>query len=124
MYKEPGHCPALSVFVFGIYLLLLGAVLILAPNLLLFVFQMPLTTEVWIRVTGMLVLFLGIYYVSARRADLRPFYLWTVYVRSSVIVFFAVFVILGFAPIPLILFGVVDLLGALWTLLALRATRS
>jgi hypothetical protein len=113
----------LSVFVFGIYLLLLGAVLVIAPNFLLSIFQIPPTTEVWIRVAGMLVLFLGVYYVLAARADLRPFYAWTVPVRSTVILFLIAFVLLGYAPSQLILFGVIDLLGALWTLLALRASK-
>ena len=116
--------PALSVFVFGIYLLLLGAVLVIAPNLLLSIFQIPPTTEVWIRVAGMLVLLLGVYYVLAARAELRPFFAWSVYVRASVIFFFIAFVLLGYAPSQLILFGVVDLLGALWTFFALRASKS
>ncbi len=104
--------PALSVFVFGIYLLLLGAVLIIAPNLLLSIFRIPPTTEVWIHVAGMLVLLLGVYYVLSARAELRPFFAWSVYVRASVIFFFIAFVLLGLAPSQLILFGVVDLLGA------------
>jgi hypothetical protein len=48
----------------------------------------------------------------------------TVYACSSVIVFFAAFVLLGFANAPLILFGVVDLLGAIWTGLALRSAET
>ena len=78
---------AVSVFVFGIYLLLLGAVLVIVPNVLLTVFFVPPTNEVWIRVVGMLILFLGVYYVLAAHAELRQFFPWTVYVRSSVIVF-------------------------------------
>ena len=46
---------------------------------------------------------------------------WTVYVRSTIIVFFAAFGRLGFASAPLVLFAVVDLLGAFWTHTALRA---
>jgi hypothetical protein len=48
----------------------------------------------------------------------------TVYTRSSLIVFFAAFVLLGLASPPLILFGVVDLLGAIWTGLALRSPKT
>ena len=115
---------AVSVFVFGIYLLLLGAVLVIVPNVLLTVLFVPPTNEVWIRVVGMLILFLGVYYVLAARAELRQFFPWTVYVRSSVIVFFAAFVILGFAPVQLILFGSVDLAAALWTAWALRSAKA
>lgn len=112
---------AKSVFIFGIYELILGITLILVPNLLLTLFAMPATSEPWIRVVGMLVLFLGVYYVQFGRKEATDMMRWTVYLRSSVIVFFIVFVLFGIAPVPLILFGIVDLLGALWTLWALRA---
>jgi hypothetical protein len=112
---------ARSVLVFAIYLVGLGLVLVVAPNVLLRLFGVPVTSEVWIRVVGMLVLFLGFYYAQAARRELRAFFRWTVLVRSSVIVFFAAFVLLGFVSPILILFGVVDLLGAVWTGLALRA---
>lgn len=109
-----------SVFLFGCYLLGLGAMLLTVPNLLLAAFTLPATDEVWIRVVGMLVLLLGIYYALAARAEYAAFFRWTIYIRCSVIVFFTTFVALGFAPAPLILFGVVDVLGAAWTAVALR----
>ncbi len=114
---------ALSVFVFGLYLLVLGIVLIVVPNFLLGLFSLPGTTEVWIRVVGMLVLILFFYYTQAARKEFTDFFRFTVYARASVIVFFIAFVLLGFADPPLILFGVVDLLGAIWTALALRSPK-
>ncbi|HEX7567003.1 MAG TPA: hypothetical protein VF355_00400 [Anaerolineaceae bacterium] len=39
--------PAVSIFVFGIYLELLGLVLMTAPNLILNLPGMPSTGEVW-----------------------------------------------------------------------------
>lgn len=115
---------ARSVFVFGLYLVVLGIVLLVVPNFLLGMFFLPSTTEVWIRVVGMLLLFFGFYYAQAARKEMVDFFQWTVYVRSTVILFFAVFVLLGFASPPLILFGVVDLLGAIWTGLALRSSKT
>ena len=114
---------ARSVFVFGLYLVVLGIVLLVAPNFLLGIFFLPSTTEVWVRVTGMLVLFLGFYYAQAVRKELTDFFRWTMYPRSTVILFFAAFVLLGFAKPPLIMFGVVDLLGVIWTGLALRHSK-
>lgn len=104
-------------------LLVLGIVLLVEPNLLLGLFSLPSTAEVWIRVAGMLVLFLGIYYTLASRNGMTSFFPWTVYVRSSVILFFIAFVLLGFVKPQLILFGVVDLLGAIWTGFALRSQK-
>jgi uncharacterized membrane protein len=114
---------ARSVFVFGVYLAVLGIVLLIAPNFLLGMFVLPSTTEVWIRIVGMLVLFLGFYYTQAARKEMIDFFRWTVYLRSTVIIFFVVFVLLGFARPPLIMFGVVDLLGAIWTGMTLRSPK-
>lgn len=113
---------ARSVFVFGLYLVGLGLILLVVPNVLLGLFFLPATTDVWIRVVGMLLLFLAFYYIQTARQEMKEFFQWTVYIRSSVIVFFIVFVLLGYAPPQLILFGAVDLLGALWTALALRSS--
>ena len=61
---------AFSVFVFSIYLLVMGFVLVVMPNHLLSLFQLPETNEVWIRVVGMLILILGLYYSTAARYGL------------------------------------------------------
>jgi hypothetical protein len=113
---------ARSVFVFGLYLVVLGIFLLVAPNVLLGMFGLPDATDVWVRVAGMLVLFLSFYYTQAARKNLTDFFQWTVYVRATVIVFFTIFVLLGFANPPLILFAVIDGLGAIWTGLALRSS--
>lgn len=115
---------ARSVFAFGLYLTLLGISLLAVPNILLGMFFLPPTTEVWIRISGMLLIFISFYYIQAARHETTDFFRWTVYARSTVIVFFTAFVLLGFANPTLILFGVVDLLGALWTGLALRSAKT
>ena len=110
---------ARSVFVFGLYLMGLGVVLLFAPNMLLGAFGMPSTTEVWIRVVGMLVLIIGFLDVVAGRTDLVPLFRASVLARGLVPVVFVAFVIEG-APVQLLLFGAADLAGAVWTAVALR----
>ena len=112
---------AVSVFAFSIYLDILGLVLVVTPDTLLSVFDFPETDGLWIRVVGMLAILLGFYYSHAARAELTPFFLWTVIARTAVLLFFVAFVIAGFAPPALILFGVIDVVAAMWTLLALRS---
>jgi len=68
--------------------------------------------------------FLGFYYIQAARKDLVDFFRWTVPVRASVILFFVAFVLLGYAQPTLVLFGVIDLAGAIWTGFALRSAKS
>jgi hypothetical protein len=111
---------AVSMFAFAVYLFVLGVVLLVAPNVLLGIFGFEPTTEVWVRIVGMLVVLLGYYYLSAARGEVTPFMRWSANARPFVIVFFAVFVALGWAKPALILFGVVDLAGAVWTHVALR----
>jgi hypothetical protein len=112
---------ARSVFVFGIYLIVLGSTLVIAPNLLVSIFGFAPPDEPWVRVAGMLALIIGYYYVQCARAELRRFLELTVAARFAVPVFFAAFVVLAFAKPALLLFGMADLAGAIWTMLALRS---
>jgi hypothetical protein len=112
---------ARSVWVFSLYLYALGVVLLIVPNLLLGLFGVPETNEVWVRVVGMLVLILGYYYMTAARNELTPMIRATVFGRCAVLVFFIAFVVEGFAPPILIVFGVIDAVAATWTFFALRA---
>ncbi len=114
---------AKSIFVFAVYLILMGITLLVVPNVLLSVFAYPTTDEVWIRVVSMLLVMIAFYYIQAARNELIAFFWWTVYARSAVIIFFIAFVVLGLARPILILFGAVDLLAALWTAVALHSSR-
>jgi hypothetical protein len=111
---------AKSLLVFGIYLCGLGLLLLLVPNLLLQVFRIPPTNDVWIRINGMFVLCLSFFYVQAARNELTLFIRWTAWARVAVIFFLAAFVLLVSAPKALLLFGSIDFLSAVWTLRALR----
>lgn len=66
--------PARSVFVFAIYLVFLGGTLLLIPNALLNLFAYPTTSEVWIRVAGMLLIMLAFYYIQAARSEMISFF--------------------------------------------------
>jgi hypothetical protein len=114
---------ATSIRIFGIYLMLLGPIVIAAPNLVLALFGLPPTSEVWIRVVGLLAAILGYYYVQAARHDLVPFYRASVPARVAVFLGFGAFVLFGLVKPPLLLFGAVDLAGAAWTLFALTPSR-
>jgi hypothetical protein len=111
---------ARSLQVWSIYLVALAVVLLIAPNPLLGAFRMAPTSEVWIRVVGMMVAFVGVYYWVAAATELVPIFRASVLCRVAVPVFFLVFVSAGWAPWSLLLFGAADLLGAAWTWWALR----
>jgi hypothetical protein len=115
---------ARSVRFFAVYLGILALGLLLVPNPILQAFGLPTTTEVRIRVVGMLAALLGVYYWTAAATELIPFFRTTVLCRLTVPLFFLIFVTAGWARWPLVLFGIVDALGAAWTWRALRHAAS
>lgn len=109
-----------TLYAFAAYLAILAAVLLFIPNVLLGLFGLGETREVWIRIIGMLVLFLGVFYVRMAQENNIRFAETTVYLRACVMIFFAVFVALNFAPPSLLFFALVDMIGAAWTWYALQ----
>jgi hypothetical protein len=114
---------AKSVYYFGFYLLILSASLTVIPNVLLSTFMMPETNEVWIRIVGVLVFNISILYIVIAQTNNKLFLTLSVYLRASILVWFVLFVLIGWAPATLILFGVVDFAGAVWTYLELKKHR-
>jgi len=111
---------ARSVSVFGIYLIVSGLSFILIPNEILPLFGFPATTEVWIRMVGLLATILGMYFLYSVRHDDRLFYRVTVYGRLMFFTGVTAFASLGWGSPMLVLFGLIDLAGAAWTWLSLR----
>ncbi len=111
---------ARSVYLFSIYLVAMGAVISIAPNFLLGLLRVPATDEIWIRIVGMLAFILGFYYFKAAQKNLIPFIRWTVYGRLVGFLMFCILGIGGFGPPALILFGIVDGAGAVWTHVCLK----
>ncbi|MCC6726624.1 MAG: hypothetical protein IT258_19135 [Saprospiraceae bacterium] len=109
-----------TIYYFSFYLFVLSLVLILVPNFLLKTFMLPPTEEVWIRVVGMLVFFLGVLYYFSAKQELHGIYKYMAYNRIGVLIFFIVFVAIGWSLWPLILFGLIDAAAGFWTLLALK----
>jgi hypothetical protein len=109
----------LSIFVFGIYLIFVGAGFLFIPNTLLPFFKFPKTEEPWIRVMAVLVLVIAIFYLVAAHYDLRVIFWTTVFGRFFVFLSFALLVLTKKAKPMLLMFGVIDALGAVWTLITL-----
>jgi hypothetical protein len=104
--------PSRTLAVFSIYVVLLVAALLFVPSVWLPLYGLPQAADVWVRVVGMLLVLLAFYYVQAARHELHLFIRRTVYTRASVMVFPGIFVLLV---------GVIDLTGAVWTWFELRA---
>lgn len=111
---------AKSILAWGIYLAVIGSLLLLIPNFMLALFGFPATDEIWIRVLGVIVVALGYYHIQAARNGLTSFFKWSTQGRAFTVVCFIAFIVLGMAEPMLLIFASADFLGALWTGLALR----
>jgi hypothetical protein len=115
--------PARSILVFGIYVVALGVLLTAVPDAVIAPFGFPQAREPWIRVLGVVATVLGGYYIAAARQEVTAFFRWSIWGRGCVLLGFTLLAVAGIASPSLILFGVVDAAGALWTALELRARR-
>lgn len=113
-----------SIIVFGVYDMIAGLGFILIPNVMLSLFGLSETNEVWIRVVGLLAFFVGGYYLVAARNNLIPFYRATALFRPPFAVGLFLLVLLDFSKPGLAIIGVIDILGAVWTWWALRSESS
>lgn len=111
---------AKSVFLFGIYIVFTGSALMIIPNILLTIAGLDPASDVWVRVTGMLIAILGVYYTLCARHEITYFFKLSIYGRIVPSVTFSVFVLFGFAKWPLILFSLIDISCAIWTAIVLR----
>ena len=115
--------PITSLRVWSYYVLGIGAGLLLIPNLVLGLFGMADTSEVWIRVAGLVAIALGIvYFDGARRQDVGVARASVPARLTAVVAFIALWATGG--PWQLLIFGAVDLAGLLWTWTALRSERA
>lgn len=111
---------ARSIMVFGIYLLLSGLSFIFIPNLLLPLFGFAPTTEIWIRLVGLLAAILGGYFLNSVRVEDRAFYRATILARLAFFTGVVGFVVTRLAPPMLLAFGLIDVAGAAWTWWTMR----
>jgi hypothetical protein len=106
--------------VWGFYEIGVGLGFLLIPNVLLPIFGFPTTTEVWIRVVGLIVLALAVYHIHCARNNVIPFFQITVPGRIGFAIGLIILFLMGFAGVGLVLFAIIEILGAVWTWSALR----
>lgn len=113
-----------SIKVFGVYAMLTGLNLMIAPNLLLSTLGIPLTSEPWLRVVGVLGFVIGYYYWACGVANATAFFKATLIGRTLGFFLPILLIFVAGAPWQLALFGLIDLAGAAWTAAALKAERT
>jgi hypothetical protein len=107
---------AKSVYYFSFYLMVSGLALFFASDTILPLLGIPGTTDVWVNVAATLVFILGVFFFHMARKNSRDFFFISLFGRGIFTVSIASLVLFYNAPVPLLLFAAVDVIGFLWTL--------
>ncbi len=104
----------------SIYVILTGLQLIFTPNLLLGMFGFEPTTEVWIKVLGIVILPLSLVYMAVAKSGNHGAIRATVFSRLFVGAGFVLLAVFGQAKMNIILFAGIDIATAVWTWFELK----
>ncbi len=113
---------AKSIFFFSFYMIAVSLFLIFIPGLTLRILNIPESASILVRLMGMTVLFIAYIYLRAGLNETKYKFLYplTLHTRFSALVILVLFTIFFKANPIVILFGVIDSAGAIWTLLSMR----
>jgi len=122
MFKDMSRA-ALSVFIFSIYMILLGLTFLFYPEFMISL-NSPNPPDIASRILGMIFLFWAYLFIRAALEEMKKFFMWTVHIRVMVIPFNIVFVLLGLGNPINIVFGAIDFAFAAWTFWELRKEKT
>lgn len=111
---------AKSVFYYGIFLAINGLMLLIIPNVLIGSLGIEPTTEVWIRLSGLLLMAISVYYFLSAKYEIAVILKATAFIRFTIIFFFTAFVLFNLVSPNIIILSVIDLSGGIWTYLLLK----
>jgi len=112
---------AKSVLFFSYYLFIVGLELLFIPDFFTKTAQLPQANEPYIRVVGALAFIIGLYYHQSAKNNLILFLKASILGRSFYFLSAAGLVVFKIAPPVFIAFGLIDLLGAIWTWTCLKS---
>lgn len=115
---------ARTVYLYGLYLIVAGLFFLLLPGWFGPLFGVVREDHGWLRLIGLLIADLGLFYSFIGRYDHEPLCRLTVFARVGVAIVAALLVFSGSVPKPFLLLGLIDLAGAIWTQLQPAKRRS
>ena len=110
----------MSLVVQAIYVIITGLQLIFVPNMLLGMFGFDATSEIWIKVLGIVILPLSAVYYAISKQGNEESVRATIISRGFVGVGFILLALSGQAKLNLILFAGIDIATAVWTWVELK----
>lgn len=110
----------LSLVVQGIYVFLTGLELIFVPNIVIGFFGFEPSSEIWIKVLGVVVFSFTILYYNVNKYGSDELVRTTIWLRFTISTGFILLSLSGQASINLILFAGIDVMTAVWTWFELK----
>ena len=112
---------AKSLYYFGFYVLLIGIIICIVPDMFISLLKLPEIPIAWARVIGLLTIIIGSYDILSGRNNVKPLIKASIYLRILFFIGILVLFISGQMTKEILPLGVIDLLGAVWTALALKS---
>ncbi|MEM8893600.1 MAG: hypothetical protein AAGC88_03415 [Bacteroidota bacterium] len=112
-----------SVLFFGIYILITGLTLLLAPNILLLLLMIDAQPSIWMQLLGLALTALGYYYIRAAHDRNFDFYRGTVPIRIGQFLVVVVLVYIYEGPYILIAVSAIEALAGIITYRLLSKSR-
>lgn len=109
-----------SIFIFGLYSILMGIVLLFVPNIVLPIVGLPISNEPWIRLLGFVLICSSYYYIRSAINGNVDFARYTMHTRFFAPVVVIYLITTGKADGHFLSFGLIDGLGGLWTWLEIK----
>jgi len=115
---------AISVYVWGLYIVSAGTLLALIPGKFLPLLGVPAPADFWPRLLGIIFIILGGFHLLAARNNLGSFFRGTIPARIFGCLGLSTLFLTGLGPKALLFLGMIDLLGAISTVVAMRKDRA
>lgn len=115
MKRARPDATSVSLLVFGGYALIMGLVLLVIPEQGLPYFMFAETSGTWVHVLGFVLCCSAYYYLWAGRSRNKEFARLTVHTRLASPVVMLGLLMAGKVDHMVLLFGIVDALGGVWT---------
>lgn len=115
-----------SILYFSFYMETVGLVMIIFPQIVLKILSISPGADVVVRFLGMVDVLMGYYYFRAGIGGekLRNFYQLTLHTRFAALVLLVFFVIVWNVNPVVILFGLIDTGGAVWTIVSMQLDKN
>ena len=124
MKRIMGERTRTSLWVFGAYAFIMGLVLLLVPERVLPVFGFTEVSGSWVDVLGFVLCCSAYYYIQAGLSGIEGFARLTVHTRVIAPVVLLVLLAAGKVDHMVLLFGIGDALGGVWTGIAIWMDRN